>query len=441
MPRRKPPEPETEDENGDVEDDDDTLEDEDSDPEASDEDEPDPDEWVEYHDAPDARPDAPKSNDPPRAREPSARGHRVERRARARADSGMGRPSTGPAVRVEAAAPEVSVSAAETAGTPVDPETELAPDISAWPGTSDAAKAVGRHPSTIKLWRTQGRIRAIQDATGCWRHNPDDLAESLDTPDQTDPGTVLATGMTAIVQQGASANERLLRMTEIATDGLKDATGVLSEELKRAYARIAELEEKLRDAREKLSATHVEDLKHERQMRRLDQRHELTVAGGKEVTARIEGLLTIIGPIAASIGARLLGQEAAAQAIEAKATGAPAAGSPSAVTAAPSPKEDMPFEAKITEAMGRLCFALRSLDGPALQTLRVMMPLHVQQALDDVLHGTSDSAVGKALAVIIKAAQGLSDLQFATFRPIAPADVANVLAELRELLRSEEPGG
>lgn len=322
------------------------------------------------------------------------------------------------------------------------PTTELAPEIASWPGTAEAAKMVGKHPSTIKLWRTQGRIHAVQDPSGAWRHNPDDLAENINAPDQTDPGTVLATGMTAIVQQGANANERLIAMTELATEGLKGASVVLSKELERAYARIAELEVKLAELREKNVSSHIEDLRHERHMRRLDQRHELTVIGSKETSARIEGLLAIVGPIAASIGARLLGKDAEADAIEARASGAPlspsGAPSPPASPSASETAADMPFETRLTHTMSRLCEALRRLDGPALARLRAMMPPPVAAALDDVVSGKGDSVVGQALATIIKAAQGLSDLQFMTLRPIAPADVAAVLTELRDLLRDQK---
>ena len=375
-------------------------------------------------------------------------------RRRARGHGGMGRRSTGPAPRPSSAPlPEDAVSEAAK-----EPEVVAVPDITTWPGTSDAAKMVGRHVSTIKLWRAQGRIRAEQDASGCWRHHPDDLAESVDTPDATDAGSVLAQGMTAIVAQGASANERLLTMTEIATTGLQTAAGVLSTELERAYAKIADLEEKLSMANDKLAATRELDLKHERYMRRLDQKHELAVAGTHETSERLQGLLTIIGPIAASIAARALGNIMGAERIEARAAGAPSptpiSPGPSSTTASspvatveppsdaapPPPKDDrlVPLESRITDAMSRLCIAIRSLDGPAYQGFRAMMPPTVQAALDDVMAGTSDSAVGQALAVLIRAAQNLSDLQFKAIRPIAPVDIANVLSELRELIRVKE---
>lgn len=344
-----------------------------------------------------------------------------------------------------------------------EPVAEMAPDINAWPGTSEAAKQAGRHPSTIKLWRTQGRIRAIQDGAGCWRYHPDDLAESVDTPDSTDPGAVLASGMSAIVQQGANANERLLAMTEIATTGLQNATGVLSNELERAYARIAELEEKLAALRDKHALTHAEDLRHERYLRRLDQKHELGIESAREASQRIGGLLAVLGPIAASISLRLAGQEAKAEAVERAAAGgaasppgnAPAAPSPApspiAPPAAPPPATpltsslvsleslaDVPIETRITDAMGRLCIAIRMLDRPAFAGLRAMLPPNVAEALDAIVKADSDGTVGHALAVIVRAAQGLSDLQFMALRPIAPADVASVLAELRALLRQDD---
>lgn len=398
--------------------------------------------------------------EPPRSGAPRA-SWRERMRRRARGHGGMGRPSTGPAPRPSSPPiPEARVTSAAA-----DVETEIAPDVTNWPGTADAARIVGKHVSTIKLWRAQGRIRAIQDAGGCWRHHPDDLAEAVDTPDQTDPGAVLAQGMSAIVAQGSNANERLLAMTEIATGGLQTAATVLSTELERAYAKIADLEAKVSELNERLSSTHELDLKHERYMRRLDQKHELAVSGAAETSERLGGLLTVIGPIAASIAARLLGKLGEAEALEARAVGAPApaaretpasspataasSGAASPPAASPvtpatviTPEDDrlVPIETRITDAMSRLCIAIRSLDGVAFRGFRAMMPPHVQAALDDIMAGTSDSAVGQALAVLIKAAQNLSDLQFETMRPIAPADIAAVLAELRRMLHvKEEP--
>lgn len=385
---------------------------------------------------------------------PRARRRRVGA-GRARGAGGMGRPSTGPAPRAAATPGRVASVSAPAA----EVDAELAPDISSWPGTTEAARQVGRHTSTIKLWRAQGRIRAVQDATGCWRHHPDDLAEAIDTPDQTDPGSVLASGMTAIVQQGASASERLLRMTEIATDGLKDASGVLSKELERAYARIAELEVKLAELRDKNAVTHEADLKHERFIRRLGMKHELELAGAVETSKRLDGLLSILGPIAASIGARMLGKEFEALRADAVAAGTGAGPGPEGSAPRPNPQPPAPDPAppstagsgpasddhlvalkiRITDLMSRLCHTLRVLPDPAFQGLRAMLPPAVQEALDDVRNGTSDSAVGAALATIVRVAQNLSDLQFMALRPIVPADVAAIMAELRTLLRNDSP--
>lgn len=396
------------------------------------------------------------------------RSWRERMRRRARGHGGMGRRSTGPTPR-PSSAPLSEARVSAEAVSAVEASAELAPDVTTWPGTAEAARIVGRHASTIKLWRAQGRIRAVQDGSGCWRHHPDDLAEAVDTPDQTDPGTVLAQGMTAIVAQGSSANERLLTMTEIATSGLQTATGVLSTELERAYAKIADLEAKVAELTEKLAATRELDLKHERYMRRLDMKHELELVGSKETSERLNGLLTIVGPIAASMAARLLNNIGKAEHIEAKAAGASGApegplpespdarytytgpatppppsspsSTPSSTAITPqSPEDDrlVPIETRITDAMSRLAIAIRTLDGPAFRGFRAMMPPNIQAALDDVMEGSSDSAVGQALAALIQAAQNLSDLQFTALKPIAPADVAAVLAELRQLIRVEK---
>lgn len=441
MPPRKPPETDREsDEEDDEEFDeevDDDFDDEDEDVEEDDEDGEDGAE-DEFDDAEeDADEDGEESPPEPAARRPRAR---REPQTRARGPSGMGRPSTGPSIRRPAPAP---VGPGVSAGSaPEAEESELAPDIAAWPGTAEAARMVGRHTSTIKLWRAQGRIRAVQDGSGCWKYHPDDLAESVDAPDGTDPGSILAQGMTAIVSQGASANERLLAMTELATDGLKDATKVLAEQLKAAYAHIKDLEKELGELRGKMS---VEELRHERQMRRLDQKHELELVGAKETSERLQGLLTVLGPIAASIGQRVLGNIAGAERLEANAVGAPTGSNPQDPPS-PTPKPqtpnpsapNMPFEARITQAMAKLCDVIRRLDEPAFAGLRAMMPPKVQGALDAVKKASDDGTVGRALAIIVQAAQGLSDLQFRALSPIAPADIAAVLSELREILKDAD---
>lgn len=482
LPRKITPKTDAEDD-VDADDDVDDEPDDDVDDDDAESDEDDADDDVDD----DTDPEEDEENDDEADEDPPPRPRRA-RRGDARGapgSSGMGRPSTGPARR-PAAAQSTERRAAATQRTEraaavnaaAEPESsvdsELAPDISTWPGTTEAAKIVGRHTSTIKLWRTQNRIRALQDASGCWRHHPDDLAEAIDVPDGTDPGSVLASGMSAIVQQGANANERLLAMTSLTTDGLKETIILLRIELKRVYDRNEVLENRISELRDKHAATHADDLKHERFIKKLELKHELDVTGASETSVRLNGLLAILGPIAASIGARLLGNVAAAEkherqmASNAAAESAPAAPSPgsssgsaadpsgdaaasSAASSTASPAAAatvtepstlarstesrlVPVETRIADAMGRLCVAIRLLDKPAFAGLRAMLPPNVAAALDDVSKNESDSAVGRALAIIVKAAQNLSDLQFRALRPIAPADVAAALSELRAII-------
>lgn len=352
------------------------------------------------------------------ARETPRPSRSVRKYGRPRGPGGMGRPPKGPPVR----APRPEAIPMNGAA-----ETEVAPDISQWPGTAEAAAAVGRHTSTIKAWRTQNRIRAIQDESGCWRYHPDDLAECVDLPDTTDPGAVLAAGMSAIVAQGTSASERLLTMTELATSGLKDAAGVLATELKAAYARIRELEKERVELLNQSAVQHAAGLEHERRMKVLDNRHALAIAGASETSQRIAGLLAIVGPIAASIGARLLGDMKAAEGLDQKTAGAPAPAS--------TGDDRLPFEARISIAMSRLCAALRALPEPAFAGLRAMMPDAIARALDVVRTGKDQTGVGESLAVLVEAARALSDLQFLSLRPIAPADVIGIIGDIRELFR------
>lgn len=394
------------------------------------------DEWVdpEEEDETGAEDEAAPSEDPEAAPEPSRPSS--GRRGRPRLTT-RGRPSTGPDIVTS-------------------PLTTEVVDITQWPGTTEAAKQVGRHPSTIKQWRNGGRLRAQLDASGCWRHHPDDLAEIMDTPEATDPGSVLAQGMTAIVSQGASASERLLAMTQIATEGLKDATGVLSGELKRAYVRIAELEKALAELRDKHAAVHLEDLKHERLLTKMRHAHDLELAGARESSERVVGLLTLLAPLAASVAAKLTGDEAKAAEAETKLMGGAPSAPPAAGPAPPNPKPQTPeppspppepasptpppvspqspLEARIADAMIRLLGALRALTADEARALIAMLPKPVGDAVSTVrAEGSDQDRTGKALVVIIRSAQTLPAAQFAALSPLVPQAVSAVLAELREL--------
>jgi ribosomal protein S9 len=96
------------------------------------------------------------------------------------------------------------------------------------------------------------------------------------------------------------------------------------------------------------------------------------------------------------------------------------------------------IEARIADAMARLCFNIRKLDQPQFAGLRAMLPQNVAEALDIIVRAENDGVVGRALAVVVQAAQGLSDLQFKALRPIAPSDVAHVIEELRAIFRENE---
>ena len=321
-------------------------------------------------------------------------------------------------------------------------------DITLWPGTAEAARQVGKHPSTIKQWRTTGKVRAQQDEAGCWRHHPDDLVEMMTGDGEGTPmdgGAVLAAGMTAIVTQGASANERLLAMTEIATKGLESATGVISRELERAYEEVARLQKENTELRGRLATDRASELDHERRVLKMRQKHELDVTGAKESSERLMGLLSVLAPVAASMAARFLGKENEAQAAERAALAASPMGSAAAPgTPAAAPTERVPgpvlvsIESRIADAMARLARAIHDLDEEPFRGLRAMVPSDVASALDAIRSTTADEQVrGAALAHVCTAAQNLSDQHFAALKPIAPAVVGQVLGELRVLLRDD----
>lgn len=318
-----------------------------------------------------------------------------------------GRPSTGPIAREP---PMTSVA------------TEVF-DISSWPGTAEAARTVGRHVSTIKLWRQQGRIRAQQDEAGCWRYNPDDLAESMSEPEAPDAGTILATGMASIVEQAANANARLIQMTEVSTTGLKEACTVLAAQLAKAYERIGTLEKERSELLDKASSQLAETFKHERYLKKIQNAHELELSGARESSDRLAGLLKILGPIAASVAARLSGDEKKARGIEAAVT---------------SPTRPIAIETRITEAMARLAQAVTELDLPSYQGLRAMLPADVASALDTARSNEStDEERGRALAVIVRSVQKLSPEQFAALSPLVPRPIGIVLGQLRALLEED----
>jgi hypothetical protein len=329
-------------------------------------------------------------------------------------------------------------------------------DISAWPGTAEAAKIAGKHPGTIKLWRTQGRIRAQLDGSGCWRHHPDDLVESNEPSDTADPAALLATGMTSIVQQGERAGLRLLAMTELTTQGLESSNAILSEQLKKAYARIDELEKKLERLFDRTLTSHESTFKHERWLKRMENEHELAMSEKHDAGARMEGLLRILGPIGASIAARVVGNETAAQNADAAvAEGRPLPSQPKPRPTSPQPAKDgshapvtasvsvpdplpVPIELRISQALGRLAVVVRELEAGPFNGLRSMLPPDVAAALEVVrAPGTNDADAGVALATVTRAACALSSEQFAALAPIAPKPVSAILGELRALM--DEP--
>lgn len=311
-------------------------------------------------------------------------------------------------------------------------------DYASWPGTAEAAKLVGRHPSTIKLWRQQGKIRAQIDESGVWRHNPDDLLALTEAPEPQDPATLLASGLSSIVAQGERAGERLIEMSTKATKGLETACDVLGEQLQAAYARISELEKKLADVLDRSNNSLEASFRHERLMKKLDHEQSLELEEKKSASAKLMGLLEVIGPIGASIAARVVGNEQLAakveeRAVEGSGIGGRGLGGSRLNTA------ELPIETRIADAMGRLKGALCELDEATAKAFRLMLPEEVGLAVYTVrTPNVKDSDAGEALAVITKAGCTLPKPQFEQLAPIAPAGVVAVLVELRQLINEEK---
>lgn len=310
-------------------------------------------------------------------------------------------------------------------------------DYASWPGTAEAAKLVGRHPSTIKLWRQQGKIRAQIDESGVWRHNPDDLLALTEAPEPQDPATLLASGLSSIVAQGERAGERLIEMSTKATKGLETACDVLGEQLQAAYVRISELEKKLADVLDRSNNSLEASFKHERLMKKLEHEQSLELEEKKSASAKLMGLLEVIGPIGASIAARVVGNEQLAAKVEERAVSAN--GTHGNTVASRLNTADLPIETRIADAMGRLKGALCELDEATAKAFRLMLPEEVGLAVYTVrTPNVKDSDAGEALAVITKAGCTLPKPQFEQLAPIAPAGVVAVLVELRQLINEEK---
>jgi hypothetical protein len=298
-------------------------------------------------------------------------------------------------------------------------------DMSSWPGTADAAKMAQVHPTTIKNWRNQGRLRAQMGADGNWRHDPDSLAELVGSPETTDPASLLATGMTSIVQQGERANDRILAMTEITTAGMKQSLEIMGHELERAYARIETLEKERGELLDKATHALEANFKHERWLKRIDHEHEMAMTDKRDGSSRLAGLLEILGPIGASIAARVVGDETTARKADAKAIGTTV-----------EPVETI--ETKVTRKLGDLLGAVRGLEESEFKALRCMLPDDVAVALDIVRLENDGSKIGASLAHVCKAACSLPKERFEALIPIAPRSIAMVLSELRTLINEEK---
>jgi hypothetical protein len=308
-------------------------------------------------------------------------------------------------------------------------------EISSWPGTADAAKIAQVHPSTIKSWRGSGRLKAQMDLSGNWRHDPDSLAELIGQPETTDPATLLATGMTSIVQQGERAGERLLAMTEITNSSLERVVTLMGSELDRAYARIAALEKERGEILDRADRAMEASFKHERWLKRIQNEHELTMTDKRDGSSRLQGLLEILGPIGASIAARVVGDERAAMTAETKAISA--SGSVG-IPAMPTQPNDT-IETRITRELGNLMSAVRALEDSEYKAFRLMLPDDVGVALDIVKNEADGSKIGASLAYVCKVACSLPREKFDALAPIAPRGVAVVLGKLRELINEEKP--
>lgn len=296
-------------------------------------------------------------------------------------------------------------------------------DFSAWPAPVEAAKLAGCHPSTLKRWRNEGRIRAqMNPATGIWHYDPESLAE---VEPETDPATLLATGMTSIVQQGERAGSRLLAMTELTTDAFERAASLLGDQLAAAYERIAVLEKERAEIWDRASAGMEVRYKHERWLRRIDHDHELELTEKRDGSKRLEGLLEILGPIGASIAARVVGNEQAAVAAETKAINGP-------------PEPTPTVETRIAQSLATLKTAIRSLDDTEFRAFQLMLPEDTGKALYAVRTQQDGASVGSALAHIARVSCALPREQFDAIIPIAPKAIAMALIELRRLI-NEEP--
>lgn len=335
---------------------------------------------------------------------------------RPRGPNGMGRPTTGPPIR---------------AGASRVTQPEII-DASDWPGTAMAAKIVGRHPSTIKAWRTQGRLRAVQAEDGTYRYHPEDLAELESASDGSDPASVLAAGMTAIVTQGATASDRVLAMTELATKGLERTIELMSGELSRAYARITQLETERVALLDRVTSGRAEEMRHERRMRILDQRHALDLEGAKETSQRVAGLIELLGPIARSIIEQMIpGAAPAAPAASAARLPSPSASADSAVNPSVTPS---PFETRVAEAMTRLCTALRAAPAGDLERLAVVAGEETARDLRAAATGADPKEVGRALGALTATLRRLDPAVFRALVSLCPPELAAVATELRTLL-------
>lgn len=300
-------------------------------------------------------------------------------------------------------------------------------DISSWVSTAEAAKMVGRHPATIKNWRSKGRIRAQLDESGCWRHNPDDLVEAMESPENEDasPANVLAIGMESIVRQGDKAGDRLVAMTEVTTAGLERTCEILQVSLDKAHVRIADLEKKLAEAYDRGMSNLEASYKHERWKLKMQHDHEKEMAERSESGTKLLGLLQVLGPIGATIATQLTAN-----------SGQRTAGQP-AVSRLDT--TSLPFEARVADAMSRLDVALRELDEPTRAGFRLMLPDEVRQAIDAIAEPSTPAEIrGKALGVVIRSAIALPPAQFEALRPVGPATVVAVLAEIRALNEEKE---
>lgn len=158
-------------------------------------------------------------------------------------------------------------------------------DITSWPTRAEASRRSGISRSTIIRLQQAGDLEAVQDSTGAWRFNPDDLDAIAETR-TSEASHIMAETVGHVVkvsqdqaatglEHGKNFAELQMEHSEMAWEQMREMCGVVREENTELRARVKELETERKENLEYIEKAQTKMHEREKEKdkeKRLDER-------------------------------------------------------------------------------------------------------------------------------------------------------------------------